>query len=611
MRGPDPAPAARVARALAAAGAFAFGAAAAAQQPRDNAPAPAAGTALISGTVLVDGATKQPARRVRVTLNEVARTVPGQTTTTDDAGAFSFHGLPAGRFELKAIKNAYLTASYGASRPERPGTPIVVKDGEQIANIAVTIARGGVITGVVRDERGRPVAGVSVRVLRFGYDAATGERTLGAPSSGSSSATDDRGEYRAYGLPPGNYLVLANPIPATDRSGGPDIRPLTAAEVRQALQAARTGNTAPGAPAAPLLPTSAARVNYAPVFHPGVTDISTATTIALGLSEERSGVDVTIRYVPTATVSGTIGVPAGVLPQFLQLRLVPAGGQTEWLAGAGLRGATSRPGSDGTYVFSGVTPGLYTIKAATGRGRGGGPSPPALWAAADVAVSGQNVTLPLTLQPGVNINGHVVFEGAQPTSAQLQTLSFMIVPPGSGGMTQTSTGRVDAKGRFTFTGVTPDSYQFLMSWSSPGATTKWVIRSSTANGRESFDAPLLVNPNEELDWTITFTDKPTGVGGVFRDRAGRAATDYFILVFSTDRKYWTSGSRRIRMMRPATDGAFSSKGLPAGEYFLAALTDLEPGEWNDPTLLERIVGSAIKVTLRDGETTTQDVRIGG
>jgi hypothetical protein len=53
------------------------------------------------------------------------------------------------------------------------------------------------------------------------------------------------------------------------------------------------------------------------------------------------------------------------------------------------------------------------------------------------------------------------------------------------------------------------------------------------------------------------------------------------------------------------------RGVPAGEYYLAALTDLESGEWNDPALLDRLIQSSIKVTLRDGEVTTQDVRIGG
>jgi hypothetical protein len=52
-------------------------------------------------------------------------------------------------------------------------------------------------------------------------------------------------------------------------------------------------------------------------------------------------------------------------------------------------------------------------------------------------------------------------------------------------------------------------------------------------------------------------------------------------------------------------------GLPPGEYFLAAPADLETGEWNDPVLLDQLVRSSAKVTLRDGELTKQDFRVGG
>jgi hypothetical protein len=96
-----------------------------------------------------------------------------------------------------------------------------------------------------------------------------------------------------------------------------------------------------------------------------------------------------------------------------------------------------------------------------------------------------------------------------------------------------------------------------------------------------------------------------------QDPAGRPATDSYILVFSSDRKYWTPGSRRIRMTRPATDGSYSVKGLPPGDYYLAAPTDLETGEWNDPVLLEQLVRSSARITLRDGEMASQDFRIGG
>jgi hypothetical protein len=109
---------------------------------------------------------------------------------------------------------------------------------------------------------------------------------------------------------------------------------------------------------------------------------------------------------------------------------------------------------------------------------------------------------------------------------------------------------VDADGRFTFAGVTPDTYQFVTTWNSSGARDKWTIKSSPANGREAFEAPRRVNPNETLNWTVTYTDKPASLTGVLQDSGGRAATDYYILVFSSDRKHWTPGSRRVRMARP-------------------------------------------------------------
>ena len=202
-----------------------------ARQVREGAARAATGTASIAGTVFVDGAAKQPARRVRVTLTDLSGVTTGQTTTTDDSGAFAFRSLPAGRFELQAFKAGYLKAVTAPPGPNRPGTPIVVKNGETIANLAMTIARGGVITGVVRDRRGRPLPGLDVRVLKFGYNAVTGERTLGAPSTGSTATTDDRGEYRAFGLPPGGYLVVFSPPPG--RSGGPGVDDIRRADVRR------------------------------------------------------------------------------------------------------------------------------------------------------------------------------------------------------------------------------------------------------------------------------------------------------------------------------------------------------------------------------------------
>ena len=595
--------------------ALAAGAAVTAQQPaRDNVVA-AKGTASISGIVFEAGEPRRPARRVRVTLNSLERTAPGQTITTDDNGTFNFSGLPAGRFELQAFKPAWLRASFGAARPDRTGTPIVVKDGEAVTQITMTIVRGGVISGAVLDTRGRPVPGMSVRVLRLAYNGVTGERTLSTPSGSSVSAlTDDRGEYRAYGLPPGSYFVLVPPPSPGGRSNDP-IRQLTSEQVRQALQSARsTTSTAPGAATSAPVITRASHITYAPIFHPGTTDVATAVAVPLSLSEQRSGIDVTIQLVPTATISGTITSPTGQLPPMLQVRLVPTGPQPEMLAGAGLRGVTAQIRPDGTFVFPGVAPGNYVVRAMVGWSRTGPSAGPTQWAASDVSVNGDDLSVHLALQPGVPVTGRVVFEGTQPpTPAELQGLAFTLMPPASGGELQSlgGGGKVDASGLFVFPNVVPDLYRYAYTWGASSAGDKWTIKSAVANGREAFEAPLRVLPNEPVEWTITFTDRPATLTGGLQEEGGRAATEYYILVFSTNRAHWTPGSRRIRMTRAGSDGTYTVKGLPAGEYFLAALLDLETGEWNDPTLLDRLVKSSVRVILRDGETTTQHFRMGG
>ena len=107
---------------------------------------------------------------------------------------------------------------------------------------------------------------------------------------------------------------------------------------------------------------------------------------------------------------------------------------------------------------------------------------------------------------------------------------------------------------------------------------------------------------------MTYTDTPTRLEGVLLDATGGPAPDFFIVAFPTNRSQWLPGSRCIVTPRPGSDGKYASL-PPPGEYDVAALTDLEPGEWNNPTFLEQLVGSSIRVTLTDGQVTRQDLKI--
>ena len=61
----------------------------------------------------------------------------------------------------------------------------------------------------------------------------------------------------------------------------------------------------------------------------------------------------------------------------------------------------------------------------------------------------------------------------------------------------------------------------------------------------------------------------------------------------------------------AGDGTYVFRDIPPGEYQIAAVDDVEQGQWTDPAYLQSLVPSATKVTVAEGEKKTLDVRAGG
>jgi hypothetical protein len=143
----------------------------------------------------------------------------------------------------------------------------------------------------------------------------------------------------------------------------------------------------------------------------------------------------------------------------------------------------------------------------------------------------------------------------------------------------------------------------------PWLAVKWYVLSTKHSGRETIDILDVAGATDDI--TVTITDTPSELTGTLVDSSGRPATDYFIVVFSTNRKYWTDQSRRIREVRPATDGSYVCRNLPKGDYFVAVLADLAPGEAFDSTFLDSLVTAAQVVTIADGIKTSQSFRIGG
>lgn len=165
--------------------------------------------------------------------------------------------------------------------------------------------------------------------------------------------------------------------------------------------------------------------------------------------------------------------------------------------------------------------------------------------------------------------------------------------------------RVSADGQFRVEGVTPGEYVLAVS-----GTGAWRLRSAEFVSRDILDTFLDVKPGEDVAGVIaTLTNQSTSVSGMFEDAAGKPTSDYTVIIAAADRRYWTPRSRRIRATRPSSDGHFSFDGLPAGDYRLLAVDDVEDGQWFDPAYLEKVAGTSIAVTLAEGTKPVQNIRI--
>jgi hypothetical protein len=570
-----------------------------AQAPARDAATPAkTGTGSISGTVASDTQPSRPIRRAVVTLNAPDSSI-ARTTVTDDAGRFSFTGLPTGRYAIAASKPGWIGMSHGARRAGRPGTSLFLEDGQR-ATVAMRLPRTAVITGVVLDSRGQPVPLVTVRALRYGV--VNGERRL--VGAGTTRGPDDRGVYRIYGLTAGEYLVSAS----TRTNPFSDTRPLlltTDVDVQQAMAAIQT----PGPSAIDTAPER--NVGFAPTFYPGTASAAQASMIRVAAGEERAGVDFGVMLVPTIRVEGKVVDPDGLAHPGTMVNLVGEDTVPGVFGFDSIR--TARVGADGRFQFSDVTPGSYTVAARLGIAQPGTITTPGpisvLWATSEINVEGQSITgLSLQMQEGLSVSGSVRFEGTSPplnlTAARVNTTAI-----GSSGQVTvgTTAAQVAPDGRFTIASVSPGRYRINVNLPSAG---NWVYRSTAVGGQDTRDGPIDIRASLS-DVVVTFVDRPSALTGKVQAPAGAPLPDCYVILFSVDRIAWHPQSRRILSSRPASDGTFVMRNVVPGEYFLAAVEDVETGEWFDPEFLQRILPVATKITIGDGEKKVQDIKVAG
>lgn len=560
----------------------------------------AAATAAIAGR-LTNADDGRPVRKAQVRLVSVS---PSQTrtTTSDMNGLFSFAQLPAGDYSLIASKPGYLEMTFGARRPGPgvPGTPITLAASQHIKDLAFRLPRGGVISGVVTDEFGDPAFGVPIRAMRFGY--ANGIRV--AEPVPATVVTDDLGAYRIAGLLPGEYVVSAVPRDSVAAAAAnaeslkqAQARMLAAAKARgddRAMQASfeRARAEQGRDPTGPPDP-----VGYVPVYHPSATLPSAAARLRLGVSGQVGAADIQLQVVKTGVVSGVVTGPQGT-PSAARVQLIdpsmPIANIAVWFRNAS---------ANGRFAFHGIPPGTYVVTAQASAGKPG----EELTASANIQVDENDVRdVALTLRAGVLASGTIDLASlaASVEPSRLFVDLLRIVTPADWEV-PAGTATPDAEGRFVIRGLAPGRYRVGVR----GLRDGWMIASAMFDDVDAADEHLRVDTRNVTGGVIRFTRERAQVSGTVTSGSGDPVSDHAIVLFPSDRELWLPHSRRIHVAQPGADGRYTIRGLPPGEYRIAAVVPPEAGQQFDPEFLAQVMQGSTAVTLAAGEQKTQDIRV--
>ena len=499
--------------------------------------------------VTLDG-NSQPSR------NPAADDPPGfatfyRTTVTDERGAFEFSQLRTGVYSIRAAKAGY------SQSPAAAASTLFSLNGGGTRAVDVRLTPWGAVTGRLRDEFGDPVQNARISLLQSRYER--GRRRL-IEARVSSRVTNDRGEFRLFAIPPGEYVVRAS---------------------------------VPGS-------TTSDLVDYPPVFYPGTQSGAEARPLAVDVGSELGGLDFSLIGTPTARITGTTFDSTGQPTTQLRLSLVSRAG-----VGTALE---ARIGVDGTFEFQNVPPGQYILKADSGRTN---TYTEGEFAALPVSV-GQTDIRDLRLQAtsGSTITGRFVFDRSVRTSDPPPTAVRIAAVPEDFDFAPdaTASAQANAEGVFQLRGV--NGRRRLEVTRVP---PRYMVKAILINGRDATDDVTAFGRASQSvdDVEVVLTDRVTQLTGAVEDGRARAGAGVHVLVFSADRARWYPSSRHLQHQVTAAAGTADFTGIPAGSFFAVALRELPAGDdaWQDPAFLEAIRPMATGISIGDSQAETVVLRL--
>jgi protocatechuate 3,4-dioxygenase beta subunit len=536
--------------------------------PRDSPPQrPQTGTASVGGRITAAD-TGTPLRRVQVRVSgqELRGT---RSAMTDADGRYTVANLPAGRYSISFMKGGFAAVQYGQRRPNQSGKLVDLADGQKLENLDAALMRGGVIAGRIMDDFGEPVVDARVQVMQLRW--LNGRRRMAG--AGRGDTTNDRGEYRIWGLGPGDYFVSANS----------QERPMF-------MEAALAAQDVPD-PA-----------GFATTYYPGTASVDDAQKVTLAAGQEVGGVDFGLVTTRMVRVFGTALTGEGKPMAHATVMMVPRSA----LEGGGMMmPAGGRTDGNGAFTFPNVAPGEYVLQARPEGGRGSS-SEADEGASATVTVGSEDVrNVVLVASKGVRVSGRIIFEGAVPTADVRDSLRVFLPPlenePTMFG--RGNTAQVTPETTFEARGVT-GRRTFAVSAGPP-----WVLKAVRIGGADVLDTGYEFGKEDVTNVEVVLTSRAPTLTGVVTGENNSPVPDYVVIAYSTDERAWQQsvGLRRgFGVGRPDQNGTYKLTGLRPGSYYVVALDEM-PEELGNPDLFKALKDRAKEVRLREGNSQRLDL----
>jgi hypothetical protein len=381
-------------------------------------------------------------------------------------------------------------------------------------------------------------------------------------ASEAAATTDDRGRFRIFGLPPGDYVIAALPLLSI----------------------------APGS-------------QEQATFFPGTNRFDGAQRVHLEMGDER--LDADIRRSPAPTNTLRVQVRTEDDTSLAGWRVQISVGVDDELSG--LYASPSLTGAD--VMVTEVPLGPHRISASATPPTASSASTLSGYAIIDVTGSGQKQEAVVVVKRIARVSGSVnVRSSLTPPRTNVGGSRVWLTAIGA----RADRARYDAApnvtSQFTLPAVPPGRYQInAVATVAGGALQPWTLRTVTRDGQSVDGRTIDVGNDDVTTLDLTLLDDLAVFSGSLQASDGRPAPPHFIVIIAAHAD--ASGAIAAYYARPALDGSFRIGAILEGSYAVVVVEDVRPDDLNNPEVLVQLwQSSAMTLTFAPGEEKRQNLQ---